>query len=46
MKINLFTMNTITRFFTETDQLWSFIYNIQQEEGRHENLGNFANDYG
>ena len=46
MKFNLFTMNTIIHFFTETDKLRSFIYDAQQEKGGHENLGNFANGYG
>ena len=46
MKFNLFTMNTIIDFFTWTDKLRSLIYDVQQKEGSHENLGNFANSYG
>ena len=46
MKFNLFTMNTIIHFFTWKDKLRPLIYDIQQEEGGHENLGNFANVYG
>ena len=46
MKFNLFTMNAIIHFFTQTDKLRSFIYDVQQEEGGHENLANFANGYG
>ena len=42
MKVNLFTMNTTIHFFTWTDKLWSFIYDVQQKEGGHENLGIFA----
>ena len=45
MKFNLFTMYAIIHFFIETDKLSSFIYDVQQEEGGHENLGNFANVY-
>ena len=46
MNFNLFTVNTIIHSFTSTDKLRSFIYDVQQEEGGHETLGNFANDYG
>ena len=46
IRFNLFTMNTINHLFTKTDKLRSFIYDVQQEEGGHENLGNFANGYG
>ena len=46
MSFNLFTMNTIIHFFESTDKLRSFIYDIQQEEGGHQTLGIFANDYG
>ena len=45
-KFNLFTMSTIVNFFTSTDRLRAFICDVQQEEGGHENLGNFANGYG
>ena len=38
-------MNTIIQFFTQTDKLRSFTDGIQQEGG-HENLGNFAYGYG
>ena len=46
IKFNLFTMSTIINFFTSTDRLRAFIYDVQQEEGGHGNLGNFANGYG
>ena len=46
IKINLSTINTIIHYFTLTDKLRSFIDDVQQEEGGHENLGNFANGYG
>ena len=46
MKFNLFTLNTIIHFLKKTDKLRSFIYEVQQAEGGHENLGNFANGYG
>ena len=45
IKINLFKMNAIIHYFTETDKLKSLIYDVQQEEGGHENLDNFANGY-
>ena len=45
IKINLFTMNTIIHFFTQTDKLRSFIDGVLQEGG-HKNLGNFADGYG
>ena len=38
-------MNAIIHYFTETDKLRSLIYDVQQEEGGHENLDNFANGY-
>ena len=46
MKFTLFTMYTLIHLFTQTGKLRSFIYDIQEEEGGHENLGNFANGYG
>ena len=46
MKFNLFTMNKIIHFFAKTDKLWLFIYDVQEEEGGHKNLDNFANGYG
>ena len=39
-------MNKIIHFFTSTDKLRSFIDGVQQEQGGHENLENFANGYG
>ena len=46
MKFSLCTMYTTIHSFTRTDKLWPFIYDVQQEEGGHENLDNFANGYG
>ena len=45
-KFNFFTINRIIHFFPWIDKLWSFNYDVQQEEWGHENLGNFANSYG
>ena len=45
MKFNLFTVNTIIHFLYK-HKLRLFIYDVQQEQGAHENLGNFANGYG
>ena len=39
-------MYTVFHFFTQTDKLWLFIYDVQQEEEGHENLGDFPNSYG
>ena len=36
IKINLLTMNTIIHFFTQTNKLRSFIYDVHQQEGGHE----------
>ena len=46
MKYTKFTVNKIIHFFTKTDKLQSFIYDVQQEKGGHKYLGNFTNDYG
>ena len=46
MKFNFFIINTIIHFLTYTDTLRSFIYDVQQEKEGHENLGNFANNFG
>ena len=46
MKFNLYAMNIIIHFFTKTDQLLSFINDVNHEEGGQENLANFANGFG
>ena len=39
-------MNIITHTFLHKQKLRLFIYDVNQEEGGHENLGNFANSWG
>ena len=39
-------MNTIIKFFMQTGKLQSFIYDVQLDEGCHENLGNIVNGHG
>ena len=45
IKINVYNEHNYS-LFTSTDKLRSFIDGVQQEEGGHENLGNFANGSG